>query len=87
MHFHNKCSLDNDVILTHEKIGQKLISLEDFNNFHNVTTQTSLILRDRSFITTQSFLISKDRYFIMQQPRFPWIGEIFLSRFFSYLIS
>ena len=34
MHFHNKFSLDNDVILVHREIGQKLITLEDFNNLH-----------------------------------------------------
>ena len=30
-----KFSLDNDVILVHQKLGQKLIALEDFINLHN----------------------------------------------------
>ena len=34
MHFLNKFSLANDVILVHRKLGQKLITMEDFINFH-----------------------------------------------------
>ena len=47
MNFLNKSSLDNDMILVHRKLGQKLISLEDFINLHNATTQTSIISRDK----------------------------------------
>ena len=36
MHFLNKFSLDNDVILVHRKLSQKLITLEDFFNLHNL---------------------------------------------------
>ena len=35
IHFLNKFSLDNDVILVHRKLGHKLIILEDFINLHN----------------------------------------------------
>ena len=38
MQFPNKFSLDNDAILVHRKLGQKLISLEDFINLHNMRT-------------------------------------------------
>ena len=51
MHFLNKFSPDNDVILVHRKLGQKLITLEDFINFHNTTTQTSLISREKAIKT------------------------------------
>ena len=40
MHYLYKCSLDNDVILVHRKLGQKLITLEDFNNLHNILLRT-----------------------------------------------
>ena len=43
MHFLHKFSLDNDVILVHRKLRQKLINLEDFNNLREATTQTSPI--------------------------------------------
>ena len=39
----------NYVILVHQKLIRKLITLEDFNNLHNATTQTSLISRDQKF--------------------------------------
>ena len=35
-HFLNKFSLDNDAILVHRKLGQKLITLEDFDNLYNI---------------------------------------------------
>ena len=38
MHFLNKFSLDNDLFLVHRKLGQKLITLEDFINIHNMWT-------------------------------------------------
>ena len=49
MHFLDKFSLDNDVILVHRKLGQKLITLENCIKLHNATrtTQTSVISRDR----------------------------------------
>ena len=36
MHFLNKFSLDNDLILVHRKLCHKLITLEDFINLHNM---------------------------------------------------
>ena len=36
MHFPNMFSLDNDMILVHRKLGQKLITLENCINFHNM---------------------------------------------------
>ena len=45
MHFLNVFSLDNDVILVDRKLD--LITLEDFINLLNVTTQTSIISRDK----------------------------------------
>ena len=48
MLFINKFSLDNDVILVHRKLGQELITLEDFINLHNAATQTFFISRDKS---------------------------------------
>ena len=50
MHFLNKFSLYNDVTLVHRKLGQKLITREDFNNLHNATTQMSPISRDNQSI-------------------------------------
>ena len=38
MHFLNKFSHDNDLILVHRKLGQKLITMEDFINLHNMWT-------------------------------------------------
>ena len=43
MHFLNKFSLDNDVILVHQKLGQKLITLEDFINLHKTLTMYIII--------------------------------------------
>ena len=40
MHFLNKFSLENDVILVHRKLGRKLITLEDFINLHNINMLT-----------------------------------------------
>ena len=34
MHILNKFSLDNDLILVHQKLCHKLITLEDFINLH-----------------------------------------------------
>ena len=43
MHFLDKLSLDNELIIVHRKLGQKLgqIALVDFENLHNPTTQMS----------------------------------------------
>ena len=38
MHFLNKFSLDNDLILVHRKICHKLITLEDLINLHNINS-------------------------------------------------
>ena len=40
MHFLNKFSLDNDVILVHQKLGQKIITLEDFINLDPLFQET-----------------------------------------------
>ena len=37
------------VILVHRKFGQKLITLEDFNELHNATTRTFFIARDKDY--------------------------------------
>ena len=36
IHFLNKFSLENDVILVNRKLGRKLITPEDFINLHNM---------------------------------------------------
>ena len=44
MHFLNKFSHDNDLILVHRKLGQKLITMEDFIILHNMWTLFNNIL-------------------------------------------
>ena len=47
MYILKKISLDNDVILVLRKLGQKLITLQDFINLHNVCVQTTQQLHDQ----------------------------------------
>ena len=57
MHFLNKFNLDTNVISVHRKLGQKLITLKDFINFHNATTQKSIISRDKHVIARHIVMV------------------------------
>ena len=70
MHFLNKFSHDNDVILVHRKLGQKVITLEHFISLHN---KEKNCIQQSGYSCPRDFL--HERGPTEGPPQIPWTSQ------------